>query len=49
MSYHAPDPFRVHFASILRVFPEQIFTVIGYEVETETGDEENGHPFEDCR
>ena len=48
MSDQAPDTSRVHFASVLRVFPKQIFAVIGYKVKTETGNEENGCPSEDC-
>ena len=46
MSDKAPDTSRVHFASVLCVFPENIFAMIGYEVEGETGDEEHGCPFE---
>lgn len=49
MSDQAPDTSRAHFTSVLRIFPKQIFAVIGYEVEAETGDEEDGCPFENCR
>lgn len=47
MSDHAPNTSRVHFAFVLRLFSKQIFAVICYEVEAESGDEENGHPSED--
>ena len=47
MSDQAPDTSHVHFASVLHVFSEQIFAVIGDEVEAETSDEENGCPFKD--
>lgn len=49
MSDQAPDASRIHFASVLCILSKQILAVIGCEVEAETGDEENGCPFEDCR
>lgn len=48
MSDQPPDTSRVHFASVLCVFSKQIFAVIGYDVEAEPRDEENGRPLEDC-
>ena len=48
MSDQAPDASGVYFASVLRVFPKQIFAVVGCGVEAETGDEDDGCPFEDC-
>ena len=48
MSDQAPDASRVYLAFVLRIFPEQIFAVIGYGVEAQTGDEDDGCPFEDC-
>ena len=49
MSDKAPDASRVHFASVLCVFSEDIFAVVGYDVKAETGDKDNWCPSEDGR
>ena len=49
MADQAPNTTRVHPAPVLRTFSEQVFAVVGYDVENETGDEDNGRPLEDCR
>ena len=48
MADQAPNTSRVHPASVLRILSEQVFAVVGYDVETETGDEDDGRPLEDC-
>ena len=49
MADQAPDTPGVYPASVFRIFSKQVFAVVGYDMEAETGDEDNGCPFEDCR
>ena len=49
MADQAPNTSRVHPASVLRILSKQVFAVVGDDVEAETGDEDNGRPFENCR
>ena len=49
MSDQAPDTSRIHFASVVRVFPKYVLAMIGYDMEAEPRDEANGCPLEDCR